>query len=116
VNEISPNVEDERTSYARIDDEENDTEEVTNELEDVQENSSRSTELEEGIDAEDIEQRPTEMLGMVEVTMKNRSNLINEVGLKTFHILAFLLSYFLAFIKCMTHHIFMCETESCVCE
>ena len=95
MNEISPNVDDERTSYARIDDEENDTEEVTNELEDVQENSSRSTELEEGIDTEDIEQRPTEMLGMVEVTMKNRSNLINEVGFKTFHILAFLFSYFL---------------------
>ena len=88
VNELSPNVDDETTTYARIDDEENDPEEVTNEVEEVQENSSRSTELDEGLDTEDIEQRPTEMLEMVE-TMKNRPNLINEVGLKTFRFLAF---------------------------
>ena len=92
ANERSPNVDEGATSYARINDGENDPEEAINEVEEVQENSSRSTELEEGMDTEDVEERPTEMVGMVEVTMKNRSNLINEVGFKTFRFLAFLFS------------------------
>ena len=92
ANERSPNVDEGATSYARINEGENDPEEAINEVEEVQENSSRSTELEEGMDTEDVEERPTEMVGMVEVTMKNRSNLINEVGFKTFRFLAFLFS------------------------
>ena len=90
VTEHLPNVDDDVINYERLDDDENDAEELENGLEELQEYSSRNVELEEGLAAEDVEQRRTDLLGVVGVPMKNRPNLNNEVGLKTFRLLEFL--------------------------
>ena len=93
VTEPLPNVDEDVIHNDRLDDEENDAEQLENGLEELQEYSSRNVELEEGLAAEDVEQRRTDLLGVVGVPMKNRPNLNNEVGLETFHLLDFLLVF-----------------------